>query len=159
MSVFYGDLYHCDNPHDVITSVQGHDVVADLDGYGYCGNTPGLFAITNQSWKETTIVHNGAVVQNEKYVYTGLTNGEPAFDLIEIVVRYNDSLGHATNLTRIDPVTSAQRIIYTADWKGTNQSEADLKFSEMDEDGIELIYSYDSLKRLKTSTKSGPTNI
>jgi RHS repeat-associated protein len=100
--------------------------------------------------KEVRIVHGGNLAAKELYVYQGdLTN----FALIERVIYQRDSLGHATNVFRVDPLTQQPRVFYRADWKGTAAWPADLKLSETDESGITYTNSYDSLKRLKTRTK------
>ena len=64
-------------------------------------------------------------------------------------------LGHVTNLVRIDAQSGASRVIRTADWRGTNQFPLPLLFWETDETGRQMTYTYDALKRVKTSTLKG----
>lgn len=56
---------------------------------------------------------------------------------------------------RVDPATSQTRVLRRADWTGTNSFPSDLKLSEQDECGIETRYTYDSLKRVVSVTKTG----
>src|SRR5205823_3118306 len=67
----------------------------------------------------------------------------------------NDSLGHATNVTWIDGATGVSRVTYSADYKGTNTYDGDLVLLEVDEQGVAMTNTYDSLKRLVSKKKLG----
>lgn len=146
-----------DAPGEAITSIDNHPVILPYSFQSF-------YASTNQTWKETTVLRRGAPILTEKYVCVGITNGlvitgftnrEPVFELVERFVYTTDLLGHVTNVTRIDPVTSAARTTFSADYKGGASVDADLKLSEMDEFGTQTIYAYDSLKRVTSLTKKG----
>lgn len=103
-----------------------------------------------RSTMEVRIISDGNLVLKELYVYEGsLTN----FGLLEQVAYQRDSLGHATNVFRTDPATHQTRVIYKSDWTGQASRPGDLKLSETDEDGAVYVFTYDSLKRLKTKTR------
>jgi RHS repeat-associated protein len=104
-----------------------------------------------QSTKDVKILQNGNLVARESYAYIG--NGNYA--LTSQIVYQRDCLGHATNIFRVDPLTSQILTIYKADWQGGNAWPADLKLSETDKSGTTITYAYDSLKRIKTKTKQG----
>jgi RHS repeat-associated protein len=125
----------------------------DLLGQGASGQAiEPVWMFPNRSTKEVRIIQNGNLVATEMNVYQGdLTN----FALIDQIIYQRDCLGHATNVVRIDPTTHQQRVTYKADWRGPGTWPADLKFSETDERGTVVSYSYDSLKRVKSKTKLG----
>lgn len=119
---------------------------------GESGLTIEVWIKPYRSTKEVKIFDDGYLAAHETYVYTGqLTN----FALIDKVVYRRDSLGHATNVFRIDPATSQTRTIYKADWQGTNTWPGDLLLSQTDETGTTNLFAYDSLKRTVTTTKVG----
>jgi RHS repeat-associated protein len=109
-----------------------------------------------QSWKETTVYSKGVPVLQEKHVCSG-TNvlGEPIFELLHKLVLQNDTLGRVTNVVRIDAASGSSRTLYSADYRGTNTFDGDLKLSETDESGVQTLFTYDSLKRPKTITRKG----
>jgi RHS repeat-associated protein len=151
MSVIYGNDY---GAGDLLTHAEGVQFVGPPLAGRY------FYAVLYQSYKETTIVSQGAVRQKEKWVYTGLgEGGEPGFSRFERLMHYVDTAGHVTNVTRIDESTQVARVIYTADWRGTNDFVGDLKWSETDEAGIQTSYTYDSMKRVSTVTKVASTNL
>ncbi len=115
-----------------------------------------LYYYVGQSWKETTVYSQGLPVLREKYACSG-TNawGEPVFELLYQEVLANDTLGHTTNITRMDPVSGLPRTTYSADYRGNNVMDGSLLLSEMDETGKETVYTYDTLKRIKTRTIKG----
>ena len=138
---------------DSVTRCEGHDLdIADP----YQGTSPIFRLEPRRSTKEVSIYHNCTIVQKERWVYTGLDGtSQPQFELLETVVFSNDTLGHATNITRIDPVTSQTRVLGTSSWKSASGFDGDLKMAEMDEGGSVTRFAYDSLKRLIRTTKDG----
>jgi len=115
---------------------------------------------TNRSWRESFIYQKGSLVQREMYVVTGTmttTNSttEPVFDLVCKWIYQNDSLGHATNVSWVDGASGVSRVIYSADYRGTNVFDGSLRLWEMDEQGQKAFYSYDSLKRTVAIVKIG----
>jgi len=113
---------------------------------------------TNQGWKQTEIYSQGSLVQKERYVIIGSEDTDtnnPICDIIDKSAYQNDSLGHVTNITWIDPVTSVSRVMYSADYKGGNANDGDLKLWEEDQYGVQTTYTYDSLKRVIATTKGG----
>ena len=112
----------------------------------------------NESWKKTQIYSLGSLVQTERYVITGVADNntdQPICDLIDKTYYLNDLLGHVTNITWLDPVSGATRVTYSADYKGTNSCDGDLKLWDQDEQGIRTDYVYDSLKRVVAAVKEG----
>lgn len=115
---------------------------------------------------KTTIYHGGSLVQKEKYLYltgtlvqdygsgTGLYS-DPDWVLLNKIRYYVDSLGRATNIVRIDPVSAQTRTLYSADYRGTSGYDGELLLSETDENGRQISYTYDSLQRVKTMTVKG----
>lgn len=105
-----------------------------------------------KSTKHVKIISDGNLVATELHVMTGATtNGL----LIERIVYQRDALGHVTNAVRYDPHSPGGRVFYQADWQGTNAGPGDRKLSETDESGVKTLFAYDSLKRVKTETKTG----
>jgi RHS repeat-associated protein len=80
----------------------------------------------------------GNQVLEETYVYNGT-----GYERVGWSVNTFDGRGHVTQTARHDGRIS------TAVWNGDRQTSA------IDESGIETIYSYDGLGRLRTSTKKG----
>jgi YD repeat-containing protein len=116
------------------------EMLNEIDGH----SIDPVSLIADQSTKQNTIVQTGKVVQTEKFVHTGTNgSGTPVFELIDKVVHVCDTLGHLTNSARVDPGTGAKRILYTADWRGPDGNDGDLKMLECDEQGVTLAYAYD----------------
>ncbi len=115
---------------------------------------------TNRVQKETRIFQNGSLVQRELSVFTGMNEtNEPVFEVFQVFVYQNDTLGHPTNVFTFDPASpSVTRVVYQADWRGTNASDGDLLLWESDETGIRKTYAYDSLKRVTQVIQAGVTN-
>lgn len=111
----------------------------------------------NRSWKETEIYQAGSVVQKEFYIFTGVAGptNEPQFELLYADRYLNDALGHATNITRTDASTAVTRVLYEANYRGTNTFDGELKLWEKDEYGIKTLFAYDSQKRLSETRKEG----
>lgn len=112
--------------------------------------------------KNTRVCHGGNLVQAEEYIYTsaGSTDGDwisydPQWALLNKIRYYVDSLGRATNVVRIDPVTGQSRTLYTADYRGINGYDGELLLSETDENGQQKSYTYDSLQRVQAVTVKG----
>jgi RHS repeat-associated protein len=105
-----------------------------------------------KSTKQVKIISGGNLVAKELYLLTSVSTNAT---LLERIVYERDALGHPTNVIRYDPEISGGRVIYRADWQGTNSWPGCLKLSETDEAGIVHKFSYDSLKRLTNETKSG----
>lgn len=115
------------------------------------------FLYPNRSWREAFIYKAGSLVQKEFHIFTGMDGlSQPIFDKVGMWVYKNDSLGHATNITWIDAANgAATRIIYQADYKGTNLFDGELLLWEADEQGVVTTYSYDSQKRRTRTVKTG----
>ena len=56
-------------------------------------------------------------------------------------------LGHATNTIWIDGASSVSRVVYSADYRGTNTYDGQLLLWEVDEQGTKTVYTYDSLNQ------------
>ncbi len=116
-----------------------------------------VYLIPFRSTKEVYSFSSGQLTNRSLAVYVYKTNGTDAVFLpLDAQSYLYDTLGHITNITWLEGANS--RVIYSADWRGTNSVDGDLKFSELDESGIETRFTYDSLKRVKTRTKKGTTN-
>ena len=136
--------------HGTLVSDTQSDVLFSLGESGY--DIEDVWLTPNKSVKEVFILRSGALALKEQYVFTGAS----AFARLERIAYTRDSLGHATNIARIDAaLTSQVRTIYTADWRGAAAVDGNLKLWEMDEGGVQTLYTYDSLKRLKTQRKVG----
>jgi RHS repeat-associated protein len=110
------------------------------------------YQFPHYSRKLEHIYHSGSLTQNESYSYLGLINQW----LLHYKTRYyNDSLGRATNVVIIDPVSTRLRTVYTADYRGGGGYDGPLLFSETDESGQTKNYSYDSLQRIKAMVIKG----
>lgn len=117
-------------------------------------------SLTNRnSTKLSEIRKTGVPVCTEFYIYTDTSTNGTNFSLVFQIFSTNDVLGHAIARTRLDSGSSAQRPLYSADWQGTNQFPTSLLLSETSEDGLTMRYSYDSLKRLKSSTLVGTNGL
>lgn len=115
--------------------------------------------------KHTRIYHAGNLVQTEEYVYSSGTEVDQYFDcsdpqwaLLSKIRYYTDSLGRATNVVLIDPISGQTRTLYTADYRGNNNYDGELLLSETDEAGQQKTYTYDSLQRIKSVTIKGYGN-
>jgi RHS repeat-associated protein len=146
----YSDLYS----HGVYTSLEDHLFT------GWYGSTFYLFPTL--STKTTKIYHAGNLVQTEEYVYTaaGTTDGSghcsnPLWSLLYQTRYYVDSLGRATNVVRIDPISGNTQVIYSADYRGASGYDGPRLLSETDETGNQTSYTYDSLQRVATMTVKG----
>jgi RHS repeat-associated protein len=144
------DLYS----HDVYTSLEDHLFT------GWYGSTVYLFPTL--STKTTKIYHAGNLVQTEEYVYTsaGTTEGggrcsNPLWSLLYQTRYYVDSLGRATNVVQIDPISGNTHVIYSADYRDASGYDGPLLLSETDETGNQTSYTYDSLQRVATMTVKG----
>jgi RHS repeat-associated protein len=118
----------------------------------------GIEVTPNRTWKDVEIYHLGSLAQRERYVLVGVSqdpDDQPIFELIGKWCYGNDALGHTTNITWIDGASATSRIVYSADYKGTNTHDGDLKLLEQDEQGVWTTYGYDSLKRTVMSIKEG----
>lgn len=112
------------------------------------------------------IYHAGNLVQTEDYVYmsAGSTDpssgisSDPQWACIKKIRYYVDSLGRATNVVLIDPVTSQTRTLYTANYRGNSGYDGELLLSETDDTGQQNSYTYDSLQRIQTVTITGYGN-
>ncbi|MDR3578326.1 MAG: hypothetical protein P4L50_31070 [Anaerolineaceae bacterium] len=111
--------------------------------------------------KKAMIYHRGNMVQWESYVYMGslsidpTPSGEdiyPQWAMLTKLRYYYDSLGHATNIVRIDPISSQARTLYSCDYRGNSAYDGELLLSETDEFGRKTSYAYDSLQRIHSST-------
>jgi len=119
------------------------------------GTAPAVL-LPNRSVRQSSVYHNGSLVLRERNMFTGLDgNDAPVFDPIGKWVYQNDSLGHATNIIWIDGATSVSRVVYSADYRGTNEFDGELMLWDMDEQGIKTTYRYNSLKRLISACKTG----
>ena len=138
---------------DSYTSFEGHE----LDGFPFPTLT------VNQSTKQVRMFHNGNLVQMEKYVYTGNAGNETGYiddqeamwALIGTSKYYSDSVGHTTNITLIDPITMQSRILYSASYGDAYGNDGTVLSTETDEMGKTTSYTYDSLKRVASSTIKG----
>jgi len=118
------------------------------------GHQSGLYfssgvLIPSVTHKATSIYHMGNLLQTESYLYLGQAE---RWSLLYKLRYYLDSLGRATNVVRIDGLTSAVRTVYSADYRGANGCDGILLLSETDEKGATTVYTYDSLQRVKTVT-------
>ena len=117
------------------------------------------YFIPDVTSKSTRIFHGGNLTQTENYVYTSPYNPDgdsnPQWNRLYRVRYYNDSLGRATNVVRIDDVTGQPRTVYSADYRGTSGVDGSLLLSETDETGSQTSYTYDSLQRVQTTTVTG----
>ncbi|HYG33889.1 MAG TPA: RHS repeat domain-containing protein, partial [Clostridia bacterium] len=109
-----------------------------------------------RNWRESLIYQKGSLVQKEQYVFTGVNGvNEPLFELVALWIYKNDALGHLTNITWFDGTNGVSRVIYEADYRGTNTFDGELKLWERDETGTKAFFTYDSLKRLVSVRKEG----
>lgn len=108
--------------------------------------------VAGKSTKETMIRRNGLVIERQTHVFT---NTDGSNERIDRTSYEFDALGHAQVTKKLDPLSG--RILNSSDWQGAKQVPGVLKLSETDEDGIKTIYTYDSLKRVRTITKEGVT--
>jgi RHS repeat-associated protein len=145
-TVLYGSS-HFNRAQDLVTESQGHHLTIDFYLEPY------------QSWKETSCLCQGRVVQTQLHVYTGLKDGQPQYVLIAEKRFAVDALGHVTKIQRIDVDSGSAHILYQADWQGPYPVAQDRKFSQTDQYGSKTSYQYDSLKRLKSSTRHGLPSI
>jgi RHS repeat-associated protein len=154
--IVWGVYYPYASPYtgDWVNTVEGQTIWNGLD------TLTGASFYTNRTRCESTIYHNGSPAQRDIAVYTGLdTFAAPEFDLIQRFVFKNDSLGHTTNICRIDVSNpTVIRTVYEANYFDPNGSDGELLRWEIDETGSRSQYSYDALKRRTQTSKVGITN-
>ncbi|HTI70776.1 MAG TPA: RHS repeat-associated core domain-containing protein [Candidatus Limnocylindria bacterium] len=145
--------------HGTINGVDDSSVVIPYSETGHpfdviIGLYP-LYLTPFQSVKNELVMVNGNLAARSDYLFVGpdITNSVK----LGTVIYQRDSLGHATNVYRIDGATAQARTLYTADWTGGAAFPGDLKLSESDESGVVTTYTYDTLKRVRTKTKLGGT--
>jgi RHS repeat-associated protein len=135
-------------PVDYYDSLEGHPVVS----HGIFGGS-GL--VPRKTIKLVSIFDKGSLAQEEQWIYSGRANDLPVWALLSTTRYYNDSLGRATNVTRIDPVSNQTRILMTRNYRASDGTDGELLRSETDEFGVTKTFVYDSLKRLKSSVTQG----
>ena len=132
--------------HDSYNSVEDHPNNLYL-WYGWY-----IAPAANITKRVNSIYHGGNLVLAENCVYTGTPY---QWALLNKTRYYVDSLGRATNVVLIDPVSSQTRVLYSADYRGTSGYDGALLLSETDDTGVKKTYAYDSLQRIKSVVVTG----
>ena len=126
-----------------------------MDRADFCPEWNWFDLVPGQSTREELVRQDGALVLRESQAYvTNSTGGE-----MRLLARHyytNDCLGHPVCQVRCDATAAGPgRVLHTWDWQGTNSLPGPLLLEESDEEGRRLLYTYDSLKRLRTLQATG----
>jgi RHS repeat-associated protein len=131
------------------------------DSIGFLENQwVGVDLRKGRSTRDALIFKAGSLARKETTVYTGLdVDGIPTFGGLSCYRYRNDSLGHTTNITRLDTTISGrEQVMFEASYRDANGKDGELLRWQVDESGARTEYAYDSLKRQVSACETGITN-